>query len=96
MDGGRNAGVDWDPYSTPPQSNSIAVVKLYSFLFIYLTTSSGNTIDGEPPSLKILTYPYNPIIPSLPCPGSLKVATYFRGFLRSVNIFAIYKHLYRH
>jgi hypothetical protein len=34
------------------------LVNLYSFLFIYLTTASNNTIDGEQPSLKIPTHFY--------------------------------------
>ena len=34
------------------------LVKLYSFLFIYLTSTSSNTIDSKPPSLKIPTYFY--------------------------------------
>jgi hypothetical protein len=34
------------------------LVELYGFLFIYLTTTSGNTTDGEPPSLKIPTHFY--------------------------------------
>ena len=34
------------------------LVKLYSFLFIYLIITFSNTIDGKPLSLKILTYFY--------------------------------------
>jgi hypothetical protein len=34
------------------------LVELCGFLFIHLTTASGNTTDGEPPSLKIPTHFY--------------------------------------
>ena len=34
------------------------LVELCGFLFIHLTSTSGNTIDGEPPSLKIPTHFY--------------------------------------
>ena len=34
------------------------LVELCGFHFIHLTTASGNTIDGEPPSLKIPTHFY--------------------------------------
>ena len=58
------------------------LIELCGFLFIHLTTASGNTTDGEPPSLKIPTHFYITIFKSLlppslisPLLSSCEVAT---------------------